>query len=95
MDEEKARRLGARCAGASASFEPVAAVQHRPPLAVVDELARLGVLAANKSVIEMNTLHGDLAGVRDVVAGRVEVCRGTANPARPRGACAGGCAGAG
>ena len=73
MDEEKARRLGARCAGASASFEPVATVPNRPPLAVVDELARAGVLAADKSVIEMNTLHGDLAACAASVAGRVEV----------------------
>ena len=73
VDEEKARRLGARCAGASASFEPVATVPNRPPLAVVDELARAGVLAADKSVIEMNTLHGDLAACAASVAGRVEV----------------------
>ena len=73
VDEEKARRLGARCAGASASFEPVATVQHRPPLAVVDELARLGVLAPEKSAIEMNTLDGDLAACAASVAGRVEV----------------------
>ena len=73
VDEEKARRLGARCAGASASFEPVATVRDRPPLAVVDELARAGVLAADKSVIEMNTLHGDLAACAASVAGRVEV----------------------
>ena len=36
MDEDKARRLGAECAGASVTFEPRASVPDRAPLAVVD-----------------------------------------------------------
>ena len=62
MDEDKARRLGAECAGASVTFEPRASVPDRAPLAVVDALSSLGVLANDKSLIEMNTLDGDPRG---------------------------------
>ena len=73
MDEDKARRLGAECAGASVTFEPRASVPDRAPLAVVDALRRSGVLANDKSLIEMNTLDGDLAACASVYVGRVEV----------------------
>ena len=73
MDEDKARRLGAECAGASVTFEPRASVPDRAPLAVVDALSSLGVLANEKSLIEMNTLNGDLAACASVYVGRVEV----------------------
>ena len=73
MDEDKARRLGAECAGASVAFEPRASVPDRAPLAVVDALRRSGVLANDKSLIEMNTLDGDLAACASVYVGRVEV----------------------
>ena len=73
MDEDKARRLGAECAGASVTFEPRASVPDRAPLAVVDALRRSGVLAPDKSLIEMNTLDGDLAACASVYVGRVEV----------------------
>ena len=73
MDEDKARRLGAECAGASVRFEPRASVPDRAPLAVVDALRRSGVLANDKSLIEMNTLVGDLAACASVYVGRVEV----------------------
>ena len=73
MDEDKARRLGAECAGASVTFEPRASVPDRSPLAVVDALRRSGVLTNDKSLIEMNTLDGDLAACASVYVGRVEV----------------------
>ena len=73
MDEDKARRLGAECASASVRFEPRASVPDRAPLAVVDALRRSGVLANDKSLIEMNTLDGDLAACASVYVGRVEV----------------------
>ena len=73
MDEDKALRLGAECAGASVTFEPRASVPDRAPLAVVDALRRSGVLANDKSLIEMNTLDGDLAECASVYVGRVEV----------------------
>ena len=73
MDEDRARRLGAECAGASVTFEPRASVPDRAPLAVVDALSSLGVLANDKSLIEMNTLDGDLAACASVYVGRVEV----------------------